>query len=113
MSHTFPMKDLFGTMLADGVKGNEFRMCVVEPALHENDLLVFDFNGVENMTDSFANGCFANFARNHAREIRKRVRFQGCTPLVRDFLCAALSRGFREAAVMGTIPASSPHQAEQ
>lgn len=97
MQKRFQMVRLFGPLLADGQKGNAFRMSTIEPALFIHETIVFDFSGVENMTDSFANGCFANLIRNHRSLIRRRVRFENCSILVRDFVASALSRGEREA----------------
>jgi hypothetical protein len=91
------MGRLFGPLLADGRKGNSFRMAEVEPALLNNQTIVFDFSGVENMTDSFANGCFATLIRRHAHETEGRLKFRNCSALIRDFLTTALARGYREA----------------
>ena len=97
MSRTFQMLDLFGSFLADGDLGNRFRFCEVEPALNKHDQIIFDFTGVTNMTDSFCNACFENLAAEHPAEVREKVRFKNCSPLIKDFLGNALAIGFASA----------------
>ncbi len=97
MSHTFRMLDLFGSFLADGDTGNRFRFCEVEPRLSKHDAIIFDFEGVRNMTDSFCNACFENLAAEHPLEVREKVRFANCSPLIKDFLGNALANGFASA----------------
>lgn len=104
-SQTIKVRDRFGEFLADGNAGNLFRMCELEPALHGCEQVVLDFHGVENMTDSFANACFANLAKNHLPEIRTRLRFVGCGDIVKSFIVTALSRGAREAMVRAGVSA--------
>ena len=89
----FPMRQLFGKHLADGNRGNQFRFRHVEPLLNNGHKVVFDFSGVENMTDSFANACFGVLAQNHPEEIGRQIRFEHATPLITDFIVAAISHG--------------------
>lgn len=98
MSQTFKMLDLFGSFLADGDVGNRFRFCEVEPALARHEQIVFDFEGVTNMTDSFCNACFENLATEHPAEVRAKVRLQNCSPLIKEFVGSALASGFENAA---------------
>lgn len=98
MSQTFKMLDLFGSFLADGDVGNRFRFCEVEPALAHHKQIVFDFEGVTNMTDSFCNACFENLATEHPAEVRAKVRLQNCSPLIKEFVGSALASGFENAA---------------
>ena len=97
MSRMFQMLDLFGSFLADGDLGNRFRFCEVEPALSRHEQIIFDFEGVTNMTDSFCNACFENLATEHPAEVREKVRFQNCSPLIKDFVGSALASGFASA----------------
>lgn len=97
MSHTFKMLDLFGPFLADGDVGNRFRFCEVEPALGRNDQIIFDFEGITNMTDSFCNACFENLATEHPAGVRQKVRFQNCSPLIKDFVGSSVASGFESA----------------
>ena len=90
------MEEIFGTLLADGSRGAEFRFCEVEPKLSKGDTVTFDFSGVENMTDSFANACFGILAQNHREELGTRVLFVNHSPLIHDFLAAAISRGLNK-----------------
>lgn len=97
MSHTFRMLDLFGSFLADGDVGNSFRFCEVEPQLSKQDEIVFDFEGVANMTDSFCNACFENLASQHPAQVQAKVRFKNCSPLIRDFISNAMAQGLAQA----------------
>jgi hypothetical protein len=98
MNHTFRMLDLFGSFLADGDLGNRFRFCEVEPLLISHESIVFDFEGVLNMTDSFCNACFETLATEHASQVRRVIRFQNCSPLIKSFVGNALAVGFETAA---------------
>ena len=97
MIHTFKMLDLFGSFLADGDVGNRFRFCEVAPALSLHEQIIFDFEGITNMTDSFCNACFENLAAEHPAEVRAKVRFQNCSPLIKDFVGSAIANGFANA----------------
>ncbi len=97
MTQVFQMADLFGSFLADGELGNRFRFTEVEAAFSFGKEIVFEFQGVTNITDSFANGLFANLAANHASELNTRFEFRNCSPLIRSVVGAAIARGIREA----------------
>lgn len=97
MKQAFHMADLFGSFLADGELGNRFRFSEVETTIAQGRDIVFDFAGVTNMTDSFANGLFANLAADHSRVFADRVEFRNCSDLIRSIVGAALARGLREA----------------
>ena len=98
MKAEFQMGQIFGVFLADGDVGNKFRFCEVEPKLATSDMIVFDFQGVENMTDSFANACFGRLAENHPSEVMERVRIANCTPVIQEFVLSAISAGLERAA---------------
>lgn len=93
----FPMAEMFGANIADGNLGAKFRFCEIEPLLSAVDQVTFDFSEVTNMTDSFANACFGVLAQTHSEELRAKVRFANCNPLIRDFIVAALAQGARRA----------------
>ena len=57
------MRDHFGSFLADGDLGNMFRFCEIDPLFGRPGLIFFDFAGVANMSDSFANACFGNLQK--------------------------------------------------
>jgi hypothetical protein len=91
------MKERFGEFLADGDLGNRFRFDEVQPALDANDLVVFNFAGVTNMTDSFVNACFANLAAERPDAVLAKMKFENCTEVVRQFVSSAVSLGLRMA----------------
>jgi hypothetical protein len=91
------MKERFGEFLADGDLGNRFRFEEVQPSLDTNDLIVFNFAGVTNMTDSFVNACFANLAAERPEAVLSKVKFESCTEVVRQFISSAVSLGLRKA----------------
>ena len=87
------MAERFGSFLGDGEAANQFRFEEVLPALDLCDAVVFDFGGVENMTHSFANACFANLAIEKGAQVRQKVRFVNCSEIVRVFVRASLDLG--------------------
>jgi hypothetical protein len=91
------MKERFGEFLANGDISNKFRFEEVQPALDADDLIVFDFAGVTNMTDSFANACFANLAADRPDAVLAKVKFENCSEVVRQFLSSAVSLGLKMA----------------
>jgi hypothetical protein len=97
MKQAFHMADLFGSFLADGELGNRFRFSEIESTIGQGHEIVFDFAGVTNITDSFANGLFANLAADHSAILSDRVEFRNCSELIRSIVGAALARGLREA----------------
>ncbi len=99
MSVTFRMQERFGSaFLADGDEAIPFLMNEVEPALERGESIVFDLGGVDNMTDSFANACFANLFARHPDKIAAQVTFKSCSPLIRTFLESAFAMSRRPAA---------------
>lgn len=92
------MRDHFDSpVLADGDRGNTFRIACVEPKLTLGDEVVFDLEGIENMTDSFANACFANLFFTHRELVGVRIHFKSCSPIVRHFVLSALAMSQRMA----------------
>lgn len=92
MSTTIQMRMRFdSTFLADGDVAVRFCAQEVEPALQRGESVVFDFEGVDNMTDSFSNACFANLFKRHRDLVGNRIRFKACTPLIKDFVLSALT----------------------
>ena len=84
------LQQRFGSFLADGGKAVVFLAEEIEPVLQTGDVVVLDFEGVENMTDSFANGCFANLFERHPEVIKeKRVLLRHCSPVVQSFIRSA------------------------
>ena len=79
------------TFLGDGSEGNRYCTTIVAPVLEAGGAVTFDFDGIEGMTDSFANAAFANLFEKHRGLIGTRLLFKGCSPLVKDFLASALA----------------------
>ena len=84
------MAKRFGSFLGDGDAGNRFRAEEIEPLLDRKEEIVFDFQGVDNLTDSFCNACFANLAAERPDTTKSNVRFVNCSPIVKAFLSSAL-----------------------
>ena len=89
---TFHMQQRFGDFLADGEAANVFRACDVEPKFALGHSVVFDFAGVQNMTDSFAFCLFSNLVGGRA-EFLPRMKFKDCSPLIKSFITAAIRDG--------------------
>ena len=79
------------SFLGDGSEGNRYCTTVVAPVLEEGGTVTFDFEGIEGMTDSFANAAFANLFEKYRGLIGNRLNFKGCSPLIKDFLASALA----------------------
>ncbi|MEO6053340.1 MAG: DUF4325 domain-containing protein [Chthoniobacterales bacterium] len=89
------MREHFGSFLADGDLGNKFRFCEVEPLFNSLDQLVFDFQGVTNMSDSFANACFGTLAEEHSTVVLNKVRFRNCVHGIKQSLECAIGAGIK------------------
>ena len=96
MKLEFQMVSEFGEFLADGHLGNQFRSLQIESIWDRVESVVFDFTGVANLTDSFVHACFGNMAEEHGEEFSRKVRFKGCSPLVRSFVSIAVSEGLKK-----------------
>jgi STAS-like domain of unknown function (DUF4325) len=90
------MREHFGPFLADGDLGNKFRFCEIDPLFGSLDLIIIDFQGVTNMSDSFANACFGSLAEDHPQAIVEKVRFRNCIPGIKQSLVAAINCGIRQ-----------------
>lgn len=95
--NTFAMRELFGAFLADGDVANRFRFCEVERVMSLSDSIIFDFDGVTNMTDSFCNALFETLAADHGDLVRSKFRFRNCSPVVKHFIANAMATGLAEA----------------
>jgi hypothetical protein len=96
MKLEFKMVSEFGEFLADGHLGNQVRSLRIESIWDRVESVVFDFTGVTNLTDSFVHACFGNMAEEHGEEFSRKVRFKGCSPLVRSFMSIAVSEGLKK-----------------
>ena len=84
------MKNHFGSFLADGEAANAFRFNEVEPAIAHGEDVVFEMEGVTNMTDSFGNALFGTLFKNHPDLLDKGVEFRNSSPLMRTLISAAI-----------------------
>ena len=100
MKLEFHMVTEFGEFLADGHLGNQLRNLRIESVWDRVELVTFDFTGVTNLTDSFVHATFGNMAEEHGDEFVAKVKFKGCSPLVRSFLSIAVGEGLRQHRVM-------------
>jgi len=91
MKQTIQMKERFGRFLSDGEVGNRFRFCGVEPAISAGNEVVLDFEGVTNMTVSFANACFGHLFRHLDFDLDGKLSLVNCSPTVKSFLTSAWS----------------------
>jgi hypothetical protein len=90
MSNRFHMKERFGSFLADGEVANAFRFTEVEPAIARGEHIVFEMEGVTNMTDSFGNALFGTLFKNHPELLHAGVEFRNCSSLMRTLGSAAI-----------------------
>lgn len=98
MKVVFQMEERFGSFLENGEVANAFRFTQVEPELSRGGSVAFDFAGVTNMTSSFCNALIATLMAHHEDAFKAhRISFLNCTPIVKDFITAAMALGRREA----------------
>jgi len=96
ISSTIRLRDHFATpFLADGNAAVDFRRTHVEPVMDRGDDVILDLAGVENMTDSFSNACFAQLFAKHKGSFGTRLKFKACSPLIKGFVLSALSMSER------------------
>ena len=100
MKIEFNMVTEFGEFLADGHLGNQFRNLRIESVWDRVESVTFDVTGVTNLTDSFVHATFGNMAEEHGDEFVAKVKFKGCSPLVRSLLSIAVGEGLRQHRVM-------------
>lgn len=86
-----------GDFLADGHLANKFRFSEIEPLFAMEDQVVFDFAGVHNITDSFANGLIGTSAELHPANFSEKVRFRNCNLAVRSAIQLAMGLGVQRA----------------
>ena len=91
MSVRIKVKDQFGSFLSNGEEGVRFRYNKIEPKIDQGKLVILDFEGVENMTDSFANACFGSLFRRVNLKTEGKIKFVNCNPVVKSFLISAMS----------------------
>lgn len=92
MKTTFCLNQHFGSFLANGTNGEEFRRQHIEPIWNNATEVVIDFSEIESMTDSFANAFIGNIVNSHPQDFRKKLKFINCNSLVKSFIKAALQR---------------------
>ena len=95
MHHEINMLAEFGDFLADGHVGNSVLSLRVNSVWERSELIVFDFSGVHNITDSFVHATFGNMVEDYGQEFMKKVHFKGCSPLIRSFLSIAVGEGMK------------------
>jgi hypothetical protein len=103
MKREFIIADVFGPFCADGSRAAAFRMGEVEPYIHTFEEIVFDFSGVRNINDSFANALISPVVELLAASFRSKIRFKGCTENVRIALTSAVQLGVDRSAQSGKL----------
>lgn len=107
MNKVFHMEERFGSFLASGDLANKFRFIEVEPELALGNNVLFDFQGVTNMTSSFVNAMVATLVAHHIEDFGERLRFANCDPLIKQIILGAVALGRREARETETPKASA------
>lgn len=88
---TIRLRDHFASpFLSNGNEAIVFRRQKVEPLMEGGASAILDLGGVDNMTDSFANACFAQLFAKHRDAFGKRLKFKACSPLIKGFVISAL-----------------------
>lgn len=83
---------LIGTHLGTRFDGASVREKIIS-SFGETDKFVFDFTGVETVSNSFADECFAKLIFNfEMEEIKAKTTFQNVSP----FIKAIISNAFKD-----------------
>jgi hypothetical protein len=77
--------------LADGTAAANFASGTIMPILDAGGAVSFDFDRIDNMTDSFSNACFAHLFARYPREFGARITFVNCNSQVHSFILTALT----------------------
>lgn len=75
--------------LADGTAAANFAAGTIIPILETGGAVSFDFDRIDNMTDSFSNACFAHIFARYPREFGARITFVNCNSQVHSFILTA------------------------
>lgn len=97
MNHELHLGPQFGAFLAEGALAAEFRLREIEPYLHTYERITLDFTGVRNANSSFINALIVPLVEIHGNESLRKLRFQGCNPIVRILVESALTLGVQKA----------------
>lgn len=103
MNRELHIASSFGAFCADGTRAAAFRMREVDPFLHAYEQFTFNFEGVRNMNDSFANALIAPLVEQLPADYRSRIRFKGCSSVVRLAVASALALGRQRASEAGLV----------
>ena len=87
------MKERFGTFLADGSQAISILEKELLPNLEKNNEVIFDMEGVENMTDSFGNALIANAVKINEESFFKHVKFSKCSDTMKTLIKIAIDFG--------------------
>ncbi len=86
----------FGPRLADGARAAEFRMGRLDPYADICKEIVLDFTGVRSANSSFVNALVSGFIEQHGPKALDLLVFQGCNPVIRVLVEAAISLGLEK-----------------
>ncbi len=87
------MAEEFGRSMSDGARAYEYRRGRLDPYVDISDTIVFDFTGVRSANSSFVNALVAGAVEQHGEAFLKKVRFKGCSPVIRVLVESAISLG--------------------
>lgn len=81
-----------GTHLGTRVAGASVRQTIIN-SIAEDSNIIFDFKGVETVSNSFADECFAKLIFNFEfKTIKSKTTFQNASP----FIKAVIANAFKE-----------------
>jgi hypothetical protein len=86
-----------GDFLANGEEANKLRFTEIDPLFSMTEMLLFDFDGINNITDSFANALIGNLVEMHPRDFHQKLRFKNCSNGVKSAISASISLGLSRA----------------
>jgi len=90
---TIQIADVFGAFASNGDAANVFRFTEIEPLLARRESVRLDFDGVTNLTSSFANALVATLVAHFPDTFPDLVRFVNCCPVVKQMIVGAIQIG--------------------
>lgn len=87
------LADEFGRSMSDGSRAYEYRRGRLDPYVDISETIVIDFTGVRSANSSFVNALVAGAVEQHGDAFLTKVKFKGCSPVIRVLVESAISLG--------------------
>ncbi|MFD1141871.1 STAS-like domain-containing protein [Larkinella insperata] len=83
----------FGKILATRPLGRQVRSEIINE-LRKNDVIIFDLEGVDTVSNSFADECFAKLlSEMDLSTLKRRTTFRNASPFIKGVITYAIKEG--------------------